>query len=139
MNTTAQPSAVPQKQLPALLRLQQNAIALLLLIAVYLLVMYATPAVKYEPHGIVFAFQKKAPTDKNTVELFNTLPMQATVIGNLRAELSNNTGGTGEQQMETLVNYARDLAASIGGNGIIIAGEGGSERVTMIEAFVLID
>jgi len=116
---------------------QQNGIALVLLVLVYCLMEAITPTIDYEPRGIVFALEKQKSAQENEVALLNSLPAHATVLGNLRAELSSLANGTPEQQVESLVNYARGLAASIGGKGIIISGEGGSDRVMMIEAFVL--
>jgi len=114
---------------------RQNLLAALLIALVVGLFLLLTPGTDYQPRGIVFPWQKQKANDDQVVAVLTALPSGARVIGNLRVELAMAAEMSDPRQR--LTGYARLLAASIGGNGVIVTGYASSEKIYLLEAYVV--
>ena len=87
----------------------------------------ALPAIKHTP----------PPTRASVVKIYNSLPYNATVLGEVHVE--NHFAKQNKAQVNQTLAYAKKLAASLGANGLLTQGvysEPGSEPASMQKYFL---
>lgn len=115
---------------------KHNLYALLILGFVYVLMMWLIPSAPISPKGIAYAWEaagSSIPADE--VQLITSESFNAQGIGNLSAELAITERITPELLAEketVIINYAKELAGSIGGNGLLVSRIATSQNRVMV-------
>ena len=96
-----------------------QTVAVVVALIVVLLLIRLVPSRAFVPHGIVLPTQiSKAPVNPNQVRLYRSIPADAKNLGQLSIQLHAVKGANPTLDQARLIAKARDLAASVGANGI---------------------
>lgn len=85
-----------------------------------LLLLAMTPEIIYSPRGMVLPAKKvRAPISPHQVMIYDQAPSQSFErLGSVRAEIGFTA--LNQQTKDQLFNKVKSLAASIGGNGVVV-------------------
>lgn len=121
--------------------LKQNAIGLAILLAVGLICWPLAPKPNPEVSGILLpSAPPKAPILPNQVQVLETMPAHATVLGTVNTKIYYSSLSNAEEMadMNSSINYAKTLAAEAGANAIVINAlrSGMTESLGPLNSFV---
>lgn len=120
-------------------KLKQNIAAFVILLVSLGLVCLIIPSINYKPHGLVYSLphhQKNKPNKLDNIDLYQSRPYGAEIIGHLSIEMHKNNVNQDTFQ-QAMLEHSRELAARIGGNGVVIKGFGAQENIAIMEADVI--
>jgi hypothetical protein len=100
---------------------RRSIIALIVGLIVVAIIYFLIPTSRHVPHGVVLPTGKlMAPVAPDQVSFYNntTLGVAYRKLGYINVQYHSVTPSPAEEQV--LANYVRQLAAAVGGNGVVI-------------------
>ncbi|MDF2529207.1 MAG: hypothetical protein K0Q57_87 [Gammaproteobacteria bacterium] len=120
---------------------KQNILYGFIILAVSVIFYIISPSISEDPHGILLPSGAKtyAVTDPSSVQLYETMPKRAIVLGTVRAtkHFDSITEAADISNQNTSVQFAQKLAAQAGANGLVITTLGRTYETGPLDGFVL--
>jgi hypothetical protein len=120
---------------------QQNLLYAAIILVISVVFYTLSPSADQGPHGILLPNGAKtyAATDPNGIQLYESTPKRAIVLGNVRVvKHFNSISQNADMNNQTaVIQYAQKLASQVGANGLVVTILGRNPEAGPLDGFVL--
>lgn|GEM_PF-3202966 len=98
----------------------QQGVAIIIAALAVMVLLFIIPQQKYDPCGILLPAKNTLPaTQASNVNVYRQLPLASQNLGYISVEMHANGKATKTEQQLAIVAKAKELAATVGANGVV--------------------